>query len=438
MRIHFGSVLALPRELTRRIRSFAPRIRVWIIEAWRKHKGEMLSAALLVLAVGVDVWIEQKTQAENCVPKEERSAISTPLRDFVPTPRIPRSRYVAIISLRPDSEPAEIFNDGCQLKIYLARLITRLAGDHPAVIVMDKYIPGGACGTPDNVTKSLRSAIEKSNTPIVLSLKTEFLDYSERPESEESSCLVLSDNWMLDAPGVSKGLMKVNRNFKRIPLKWDIFAGREEVLHGRIITEFGVAAVAADLYSGGELGIVAFHGQPVRRRGALRDYTKFLVKGEHPFVGGGLIRTSEFRIWSAADILRDSTQDTLDTLRGRIVIIGDFSAANTYQIGPGQEMAGAVLQANYIEALLDFRTFLPFSYGGFSLFYVAWLLVMQRAFWKSKSPELTGLSFLLLLLIVNLIVLKLHVFIGLLKQGATIGAVVVKWIEARGHISTHT
>jgi hypothetical protein len=429
--------LALPRELTRRIRAFASLIRAWIFEVWGKHKGEVLSAALLVLAVGVDVWIEQKTQAENCVPKEERSAISTPLRDFVPTRQIPHPRHVAIISLRPDSEPTEIFNDGCQLKIYLAQLITRLARDRPAIIVVDKHIPGGICGTPDNVTKSLRSAIEKSNTPIVLGLKTEFLDYSERAESEESSCLVLSDNWMLDAPGVTKGLMKVNRNFKRIPLKWEIFAGREEVLHGKTITEFGVAAVAADVYSGGELGIVALQGQTVRRRGALTGFAKFLVKGEHPFVGGGLIRTSEFQIRSATDILRDSTEATSDNLRGRIVIIGDFSAANTYQIGPGQEMAGAVLQANYIEAILDFRAFLPFSYGGFSLFYISWLLMMQRAFWKSKSPELTGLSFLLLLFIVNVIVLKLHVFIGLIRQGATIGAVAVKWIEARGHISTH-
>jgi hypothetical protein len=404
---------------------------------WGKHKGEVLSAALLVLAVGVDVWIEQKTQAENCVPKEERSAISTPLRDFVPTPQIPHPRHVAIISLRPDSEPTEIFNDGCQLKIYLAQLITRLARDRPAVIVIDKYIPGSACGTPDNVAISLRSAVEESNTPIVLGLKTEFLDYSERAESDESTCIVLSDNWMPDAPGVTKGLMKVNRNFKRIPLKWEIFAGREEVLHGKTITEFGVAAVAADVYSGGELGIVALQGQTVRRRGALTGFAKFLVKGEHPFVGGGLIRTSEFQIRSATDILRDSTEATSDNLRGRIVIIGDFSAANTYQIGPGQEMAGAVLQANYIEAILDFRAFLPFSYGGFSLFYISWLLMMQRAFWKSKSPELTGLSFLLLLFIVNVIVLKLHVFIGLIRQGATIGAVAVKWIEARGHISTH-
>jgi hypothetical protein len=69
------------------------------------------------------------------VPKEERSAISTPLRDFFPSPRLPRARYTAIISLRPDKEPKEIFDDGCQLKLYLARLITRLSYAHSATFI---------------------------------------------------------------------------------------------------------------------------------------------------------------------------------------------------------------------------------------------------------------------------------------------------------------
>jgi hypothetical protein len=30
------------------------------------------------------------SKVENCVPKEERSAISTPLRDFFPSPRLPK------------------------------------------------------------------------------------------------------------------------------------------------------------------------------------------------------------------------------------------------------------------------------------------------------------------------------------------------------------
>jgi hypothetical protein len=44
----------------------------------------------------------------------------------------PRARYTAIISLRPDKEPKEIFDDGCQLKLYLVRLITRLSYAHSA------------------------------------------------------------------------------------------------------------------------------------------------------------------------------------------------------------------------------------------------------------------------------------------------------------------
>jgi hypothetical protein len=74
-------------------------------------------------------------KVENCMPKEERSAISTPLRDFFPSPRLPRARYTATISLRPDKEPKEIFDDGCQLKLYLARLITRLSYAHSATFI---------------------------------------------------------------------------------------------------------------------------------------------------------------------------------------------------------------------------------------------------------------------------------------------------------------
>jgi hypothetical protein len=75
-------------------------------------------------------------KVENCVPKEERSAISTPSRDFFPSPRLPRARYTAIISLRPDKELKEIFDDGCQLKLYLARLITRPSYAHSATFIV--------------------------------------------------------------------------------------------------------------------------------------------------------------------------------------------------------------------------------------------------------------------------------------------------------------
>ena len=75
-------------------------------------------------------------KVENCVPKEERSAISTPSRDFFPSPRLPRARYTAIISLRPDKEPKEIFDDGCKLKLYLARLITRPSYAHSAAFIV--------------------------------------------------------------------------------------------------------------------------------------------------------------------------------------------------------------------------------------------------------------------------------------------------------------
>jgi hypothetical protein len=78
------------------------------------------------------------------------------------------------------------------------------------------------------------------------------------------------------------------------------------------------------------------------------------------------------------------------------------------------------------------------SFGGFSIFYIVWLLIIQRAFWKSKSPEKTGLIFLLILVVVNLLVMKLHVFPGVLKEGASVGSVVIKWVEARGHSAAHS
>lgn len=410
---------------------------MWVVGVWHRRRSDFLTAMLLALAVGADLWMERAAQAENCIPPQERSPISTPLREFIPTGRFIRSRYVAIVSLRPDKDP-KIFEDPCQIKRYLASLIGRLDEDGPALIVVDEDIPTGDC-TVDSLY--LRLSIERSSgdwkIPVVLGRKTELLDYAERTNGEESSCLVVSKNWTSVVPDVPRGLMKLNRNVRRIPLKWSVFADREDVLHGKPIEEYGVAAVAADVFSGGSFGIVSPTDQFQRRRKPESSYAKLFTKSEHPFLGGGLLPQSRFYTSSASDILNGPGEDTRSNVRGRVVVVGDFSPSNIYQVGPDQEMAGPVLQANYIEALLDDRFYFPVSYGGFSLFYIIWLGIMQWAFWKSKSPERTGLIFLLLLVAVNLVVMHFHVFFGALKEGASAGAVVIKWLEARGHSSAH-
>jgi CHASE2 domain-containing sensor protein len=381
--------------------------------------------------VGVDLWAERNSQIENCVPLEERGSVNTPMRAFLPSPFRPHSRYTAIVSLKPEVEPNEIFHDGCQLKEYLAKLVGRIDSEGPALIVTDIYIPGGTCGKPDRATSALQNAIKEGHGKTVLGLKTEFLDYSERPESEPSStCLVLAENWTFDDPDVETGLMKLNRNFYRIPLEWSILLDRNSALHREPVRGYGVAGVAADVYSGGSYGILAAESGAMLSS-QIPGITNILTKGVHPFTGE-LIPPRDFPVFSASDLVQDPKR--LDVLRGRIVIIGDFSATYRRQ---EVEWPGPVLQANYIEALLDGRFYTPVPYVDFSLFYVASLGIIQWAFWKSKSPERTAAIFLFLVVAANYLLPAIHVFLTVWKGSVSAVAIVIKWVEARGHITAH-
>jgi hypothetical protein len=135
-------------------------------------------------------------------------------------------------------------------------------------------------------------------------------------------------------------------------------------------------------------------------------------------------------------LIRASEHELSQDLAGRIVLIGDFSPANTFYSGT-DEWPGPILQANYIEALLDRNFYVPLSFGGFSLLYIAGLAFIQRAFWKWHSPERTAIFLFALVVVGHYLLLQIHLLLDIWKEGVSVGAIAIKWIETRGHITAH-
>jgi hypothetical protein len=136
----------LRRKLGTRIQTAGSRLWAWGSYLRQHHWGTVISLLLLAIAVGVDLWAERNSQIENCVPLEERGSVNTPMRAFLPSPFRPHSRYTAIVSLKPEVEPNEIFHDGCQLKEYLAKLVGRIDSEGPALIVTDIFARNNSMG----------------------------------------------------------------------------------------------------------------------------------------------------------------------------------------------------------------------------------------------------------------------------------------------------
>lgn len=273
--------------------------------------------------------------------------------------RQPRSHYVTLVTLTPGPEPV---SDYCQGRRFMASLLLRLRDLQPSLIALDKWYLPGYCNDP-SATAALQDSINQVSQKIPIILAQSSDTYQELRANNDPHLSVWEklgygpDDQALDETDISVdgrhsqlALPRLACNNWQIPLRMTVYPPLDRPGQStRQATPMDPLALAvASKRDPRIIPVISSH----------IDHHDNLV--------AALMEPKEFMTFSASQILCGQDSSRYDEtkcknsplpdidLHGRIVLIGQYNSKDTHDtvVGP---MPGFVLQANYIESLLDDR-----------------------------------------------------------------------------------
>jgi CHASE2 domain-containing protein len=397
----------------------------------------------LYLPLGVELWDDFK-QCPGGELSWSQSLSAAPFgyqRLTTSSHRSPRPHSVKIVSLAKQQEPDEIFPPHlCRQRIFMAKLLQRIENAHPALIVIDKYFSATACGESEP-NEQLRNSVVASPVPIIVGLQTRTKRDLERDvhltEAQKKAfgdtCLVLVPAFKFDnadLPSTVKyGLTRLNRDTRKIPLQWPVYGKPEDLERGKPLLIPTLSLAAAEQFE--------------QRMPHAQVLNELLSQGKHPFTGF----LDEIPTISAIEVLcgkkkpgRDPNWENCQTdvsvddeLRNRIVIIGEFGNKDDLHERVIGEVPGVVLQANYVESLLDDRYLRPVNKGITLLVNLLWVAIVEACFALSSSPRraaLYSVLSILLLGVVCYVIVFYGYFLPVWVQTVWLLLIGLRWAEA--------
>lgn len=309
-------------------------------------------------------------------------------------PRPLESHYVTLVGLETDMFPGP-----CEKRAFIAKLLPRLVEMQPAMIVSDIGFGKGLCGDERKETKDLKLAIRTAvkTTPLVIAQGGDTLEELPNAKVKElirlgfqESDIVLTES--IDLPrndNLRLGLIALNADRKKIPIRWS--AG---VQSSPLSFEDSLPFAAAKLYRS------TFPDQGARltklEKDSYHPFLSFLSEADFSVVpaitamcGDAHIQT---RKWTDCGDSEGSVAER-KKLHGRILMIGLADDPKDQKSTPAGKLPGYVLQANYVEALLDARAFHPLSLGDQFLLGFIWLCLVELPFWLHDFHTIKALIF---------------------------------------------
>ncbi len=232
---------------------------------------------------------------------------------------------------------------------YLAELIEKLDKANPEVIALDvslgSPIPEEGTREIDEYqaeTNKLLEAVRTAsrNRTVVLAKSVK---YAEEGKFEFEAEPSVFDDFNFEGGKVRRGYIELPRDKRRVPSAMTLKDGTKHDSFASAI------ARAVDEKS-------------------LADAQK---EGNDALPYGTFIRPEGFRVYPAAQVLNSDPESLKEDLAFRVVIVG----GRWHKFGPGRgpkidshpspvgDIFGAFVHANYVEALLDARTYQPMSEG---------------------------------------------------------------------------
>lgn len=402
-----------------------------------------LYLVLLLVPFGTDIWdyFEKCPRGELSWSQKLSEAPFGYQRLTTSSRRPPRAHSVKIISLAKGQEPDDIFAPHlCRQRVFVSKLLERVESFRPAVIVIDKYFSSEGCEEKEP-NERLRNSVATSPVPIIIGLQTltgREIERDERFTAAEknaigATCLMLAPYFKFDDRGfrstVKYGLIRLNHDTRKIPLQWSVYGDPADLDRGTPSSMASLSLATAEQFQ---------QGMP-----HARVLDELLSQGKHPFTG--FLR--EIPTISAIEVLcgkkpwtdpnwencqgKDLPVD--NDLQNRIVIIGEFGNELDLHESVIGEISGVVLQANYVESLLDDRFLSPVNKWISLLVNLIWVVIVELCFANSSSPTLglfySLVSLLVLAAICYLLVLDGY-FLPVWVQKVWLGLIVVRWAQA--------
>ena len=269
-------------------------------------------------------------------------------------PRALVPRYTVIVHIDPerDATAEGLANNVCQQRDYLARLLPEIAAREPSIVVVDKYFTRSGC-TLAPPTQALRDAIAEVSLrrPVIVGLRVDDL-----PPTAGARPALVAPLAFESSPALREGLVNLDRDPRRVPLGWTVHTP-----DGADAWRNGIALETA-LAHDPKLLTKAPRLERLKER---RDnpYISMIAEPLHTtlqasdFLCAAGSKTDAFAA-ACGQVKRSSTDPSY--LRGRIAIVGETGRSlDRHETGVIGNVPGTVLQANYIEALLDERYFSP-------------------------------------------------------------------------------
>jgi hypothetical protein len=273
--------------------------------------------------------------------------------------RKPRAHYVRLAILSPETVPADVLASPCKKREYEASILTSLAKLGPSLIAIDFAYPPDSCKGKDDEARStlLEQAIEgiSGTIPIVMAASSKSERDFKGPDLSRLRKAGLTNRSLIQNPRfpfcgihLTYGMSKIDCDTRRVPLFWWVYPDEEAVLNKSTAPEP--------------------HTEPSFSFETARTYDSdlqnvldnFISNNRHPFIS--FIREDGFRPIDLRLLFDcERTDDLREMLLGKIVLVGERSDKDDLHdtvIGP---VPGYLLHANYIEALLDDRYFIPTS-----------------------------------------------------------------------------
>jgi CHASE2 domain-containing sensor protein len=289
--------------------------------------------------------------------------------------RFPYPRYTAIVAIDKEKEPHGPGLNDQVLPLErkaVAELICRVHTASPAVIAVDKTFSPDFSGTE---TDDLRRAIDSVTRDTVLIIGRKFAKKKDPTDPRYENVLMPTVDFRIpnENEHFQEAIVNIDPDTRKIPLGWEVYESREEAEKSTRAPKW------RDTFS-----LQAAHARPGellqrnRRISSLihdheNPYTSFLKADEFKPILAGQILEGWIRVPPEPpdDVVRKAVGDAKtcssgplpkvlsEQMAGRVVLIGEIDHdIDDHSTVVGQ-MSGLLLQANYVEALLDDRVFPP-------------------------------------------------------------------------------
>lgn len=285
--------------------------------------------------------------------------------------RKPRSHFVSPVVMSRTYDPPDVFNNICEKREFEAALLNRIKELSPALVVLDFWYSPQSCKTGQDAQRSdslKRAVSEVSNhIPVVIGLgshtKAEF-EMAKDPDLQEMEKLgfrardqVLDQNANFSGQNISYGLVRVDTDTTGIPIFWNVYRSKD-VLRAKGKPERlpALSFAAATLRDAQVVTIL-----DKINRADEHPVTTFIEESDlHPvraidlLCGGQIPADADWRTCNPPDLRTDPRFQRLKM--GQIILLCENSDLDQHNSVIGK-VPGYVLQANYIEGLLDDRLF---------------------------------------------------------------------------------